>query len=250
MLTAQDFFDLSQTTHAGLFAGTTYVWDALAVLSAYIRRRLDTDLKPNVAGMAFHPSTVIDGDDIYIGAGTVIEPGVYLKGPAIIGRNCEIRQGAYLRGDVILGDGVVLGHTSEIKHSLLLDHAHAPHFAYIGDSLLGARVNLGAGTKLSNLTVTSYKDPATRQRPTIAIEVGGQRIDTGLSKFGAVLGDDVQLGCNCVTNPGCLVGPRTLVYALVSLAKGYHPADSVIKLRQQMEVTSRRRAGAGRPAKG
>lgn len=240
MLHARDFFDLSQTQFADLFDETTYVWEALNRISGYVLERLERDLKPNSSQYAYPPSTVIVGD-VHIGEGTRIDPGVFIEGPTIIGKNCELRQGAYIRGNVLMDDGAILGHTSELKNTVMLRDAHAPHFSYLGDSLLGARVNLGAGTKLSNLAVTSAKDPATNKRPTIVIEAEGQRYDTGLVKMGAILGDDVQLGCNSVANPGTLVGPRTLVYALVSLAKGYYPPDRVIKLRQQWEITERRR---------
>ena len=120
-----------------------------------------------------------------------------------------------------------------------LPHAAAPHFAYVGDAILGHRVNLGAGTKLSNLGILSAKDPTTGRRPTIKLTIDDQVYDTGLTKLGAILGDDAQTGCNAVLNPGCIVGPRTLVYANASLRKGYHPADSIIKLRQNLRAMGR-----------
>jgi bifunctional N-acetylglucosamine-1-phosphate-uridyltransferase/glucosamine-1-phosphate-acetyltransferase GlmU-like protein len=135
--------------------------------------------------------------------------------------------------------GSILGHASEAKHSLLLPRAHAPHFNYIGDSILGHRTNLGAGTKLSNLTLVSEKDPETGRRPTVEIEIDGIQYDTGLAKFGAILGDDAQTGCNAVLNPGCLVGRCTLIYANLSLRKGYYPPYSIVKLRQESEVAPR-----------
>jgi NDP-sugar pyrophosphorylase family protein len=238
MLHAHDFFDLSSSAHAAIFDHTDYVWQAIAKIGAYIHQR--HDLQPNAHTISAHPSVVFKTPHIYIGAGTRIEPGVMIEGPAIIGANCEIRQGAYLRENVILSDGAIVGHTSELKNVLMLENAAAPHFSYLGDSILGARVNLGAGTKLSNLAVSSKPDPATHKRPTIVLHIDGQQYDTGLSKMGAVLGDDVQIGCNAVLNPGCLVGARTWVYALASLPKGYHPADSIIKVKQQFEVIERR----------
>jgi len=135
--------------------------------------------------------------------------------------------------------GSVLGHASEAKNAIFLPGAHAPHFNYIGDSILGHRTNLGAGTKLSNLTLVSERDPLTKKRPTIRLTVEGRVIDTGLEKLGAIIGDDVQTGCNSVMNPGCLIGPRTLVYANVSLRKGFYPADSIIKLHQDNETVGR-----------
>ncbi len=135
--------------------------------------------------------------------------------------------------------GSVLGHASEAKNSLFLPQAHAPHFNYVGDSILGHRANLGAGTKLSNLTIISEKDRMTGERPTIQIQVEDLIYDTGLAKLGSILGDDAQTGCNSVLNPGCLVGPRTLVYANLSLRKGYYGADQMIKLRQSISLAKR-----------
>ncbi|MBE2267388.1 MAG: glucose-1-phosphate thymidylyltransferase [Anaerolinea sp.] len=239
MLQAGDFFSLEATEHAALFANTEFVWDAVKVIEDYVQQCLQTTHRPTTSGLRVHETTVLEGDDIYIGEGTVIEPGVYIKGPVVIGKHCEIRQGAYLRGNVVLGDGVVIGHTTELKNTVMLEHAHAPHFAYLGDSIVGRSANLGAGTKLSNLPVNSFKDKATKKRPTIRFTLDGQVYDTGLAKLGAILGDDVQTGCNCVLNPGCLIGPRTLVYPLMSLGKGYFPGDSVIKLRQQIDIAPR-----------
>jgi bifunctional N-acetylglucosamine-1-phosphate-uridyltransferase/glucosamine-1-phosphate-acetyltransferase GlmU-like protein len=139
---------------------------------------------------------------------------------------------------MLAGSG--LGHCSEAKNSLFLPRAHAPHFNYVGDSVLGHDVNLGAGTKLSNLAMSSEKDPQTGKRPSIRLIIDGQHYDTGLAKMGAILGDGAQTGCNSVLNPGCVVGRRSLVYANLSLPKGYYPPDTVIKLRQTMPQSPRR----------
>lgn len=241
MLHASDFFAPSQ--HSAIFDGTDYVWQAIAKISTYIQEQHATRFVPNAHEIELHPTVVLKSpEQIYIGAGTRIAPGVMIEGPAIIGANCDIRQGAYLRDNVILGDGAIVGHTSELKNTLMLEGAAAPHFSYLGDSIMGARTNLGAGTKLSNLPVTSKPDPVTHKRPTIVIEVDGQRYDTGLAKMGAILGDDAQVGCNSVLNPGALVGARTWVYALASLSKGYYPADSIVKVKQQFEIVEKRQS--------
>jgi NDP-sugar pyrophosphorylase family protein len=151
-----------------------------------------------------------------------------------------VRHGAYVRSNALVSRGCVVGHATEVKNSILLPGAHAPHFNYVGDSILGRKVNLGAGTKLSNLTVVSVKDPATGKRPTLKITVAGEVFDTGLAKLGAILGDGAQTGCNSVLNPGVLIGPRSLVYANASLPKGYYPGDTIIKLRQTFEYAERR----------
>ena len=229
-------FNLSDPATALFFDGCAYVWEALARLKGHVARL--------TAGGRRIDGTVMDGAwlsdaAIVIEEGAVVEPGAYVVGPAYIGRGAVVRHGAYVRENVILLDGAILGHASEAKHALFLPHAAAPHFAYVGDSILGHRVNLGAGTKLSNLGILSEKDPNTGRRPTIHLTIGDRDYDTGLTKFGAILGDDAQTGCNSVLNPGCIVGRRTLVYANASLRKGYHAADSIIKLRQNLRAMGR-----------
>lgn len=160
------------------------------------------------------------GRDIYLGSGTVVEPGAYIKGPVFVGRQTEIRQGAYLRGNCIVGDGCVVGHVTEMKNSIFFNGAKAGHFAYIGDSLVGKNCNLGAGTKLANLKVLPGN---------IRIKHEGRIIDTGLRKFGAVLGDETETGCNSVTNPGTLLGPRSIAGPNATIKAGVYPARSVIR---------------------
>jgi NDP-sugar pyrophosphorylase family protein len=237
MLRPADFFDLSDPEVAAFFDGCDYVWKAVAALKGHVQRlvgdgqRIDGDVMPG-AYLSDRP--------IYVAPGARIEPGAFVLGPAYIGAGSVVRHGAYVRENVILLPGSVLGHASEAKNSLFLPGAHAPHFNYIGDSILGHDVNLGAGTKLSNLTVVSEKDADTGKRPTILLEVGGKTYDTDLAKLGAILGDGVQTGCNSVLNPGTLLGPRSLVYANLSLRKGYYGGDTVIKLRQQIKQSPRR----------
>ena len=181
----------------------------------------------------------ISDRSIYIGEGARIEHGAYVHGPAYIGAGAVVRHGAFVRENAVLLAGSVLGHASEIKNSLLLPGAHAPHFNYVGDSVLGHRVNLGAGTKLSNLGILSEKDRLSGKRPFIKIPIHDEIYDTGLAKLGAIMGDDAQTGCNSVLNPGCLIGKNSLVYANLSLRKGYHPPNSIIKLRQKTSKVKR-----------
>jgi NDP-sugar pyrophosphorylase family protein len=162
----------------------------------------------------------IDGEDIEIGAGTIVEEGAYIKGPVIIGKYNEIRNGAYVRGEVITGNHCIIGHSSEVKSSVFLDGAKAPHFAYVGDSVLGANVNLGAGTKVSNLKITGDE---------IMIQTDEGNVATGLRKFGALIGDDVETGCNCVINPGTILGKKSMVYPCVAVRKDIYPQKSIIK---------------------
>ncbi len=232
-----DYFDLSDPDTALIFAGCRTAWEPLFDLPRRIREL--SARHPGIQGEV-HPGAWLGSDAITIAPGAVVEPGAYITGPAYIGPGAVVRHGAYVRENVILLSGSLLGHASEAKNAVFLPGAHAPHFNYVGDSILGARANLGAGTKLSNLTIHSEKDPATGKRPTIVLHDDGEEVDTGLTKLGAILGDDVQTGCNAVLNPGCLVGPRTLVYANLSLRKGIHPADSILKLRQNTTAFPRR----------
>jgi UDP-N-acetylglucosamine diphosphorylase / glucose-1-phosphate thymidylyltransferase / UDP-N-acetylgalactosamine diphosphorylase / glucosamine-1-phosphate N-acetyltransferase / galactosamine-1-phosphate N-acetyltransferase len=216
MLSVSDFFDVSGFAHAALFENEEvwYVWDPLRLLRSYLEQLDLGEIRGEVM-----PGAHILGSHIFIGEGTIVEPGAVIKGPAYIGANTEIRSGAYIRERVLVGDHCVVGHTTEIKNSIMLDGSQAGHFAYIGDSILGNAVNLGAGTKLANLKL---------DRTNVKIKVDGQWVDTGMRKLGAIFGDQVQAGCNTVTNPGTLLGKRSIVYALSS-PRGYYPPDSVIK---------------------
>ena len=226
MLHPEDFFDFSKTKYADIFEGAEYPWEVLRRISDYIKAHL----RPGIHGQVSPLSFV--GEAVYIGPGTVVEPGVMIKGPAIIGANCEVRAGAYLRENVLVGDEVVVGHTTEIKNSLLFDEAEVPHFAYVGDSVLGWKAHLGAGVKISNVKVN---------RTLVVVTFEGQRYETGLRKFGAILGDQVEIGCNTVLNPGTLVGKRTLGYANISM-HGFYPPDSIVKLRQSHEIVERQKS--------
>ena len=131
-----------------------------------------------------------------------------------------------------------MGHASEAKNAILLPGAKAPHFCYVGDSVLGHKVNLGAGTKLSNMPIT-IGNSAPGDHRTITVVIDGRPIDTGLRKFGAILGDGVQTGCNVVLNPGTLIGPHSLVYPNATIPKGLHGKDMIVKLRQRLEEVPR-----------
>jgi len=189
-----------------------------AALAALPSQRIETGVDPRV---------VLRGDRIVIGAGTRLAPGATLEGPLRIGCDCEIRPGAYLRGGVWLGNGCVVGANVEVKRAILLDHAKAPHLSYVGDSILGRGVNLGAGTILSNFR---------HDGAAITIPIDGGELATGRRKLGALLGDGVATGCNSVLSPGCVVGAGTRLYTGVQLRSGVWPAGSLVKLRQRLEV--------------
>ena len=225
MLSAVHFFDLSRSKYKDLFDDTEYTWDALKKLPQYVI----SNLKPGIFGKV-SPLAFVEGD-VYIGFGTIVEPYSVIKGPVIIGDNCQIRAGAYIRDYVIVGDNSVVGHTTELKCCLLFNEVSVPHFCYVGDSILGWKSHLGAGVKISNVKINNEH---------VIVNVHGTRYETDLHKFGAILGDEVEIGCNSVLNPGTLIGKRTLVYANASL-RGFYPSDSIIKIRQQYEIVERKK---------
>ena len=186
----------------------------------------DGEVLPNAS--VVYAGAVLMDDEIQIGKGTVIEPGTLIKGPAIILNNTEVRQGAYLRGNIMVGNKCVVGHTTEMKSAVMLGESKAGHFAYIGNSILG-KVNLGAGTKLANLKIVASP---------VVLNINGAKHETGLKKFGAILGDGVETGCNTVTAPGTLLGKSVLVYPNATV-RGYHPPNTVIKLKQDQKYHQR-----------
>ena len=239
-LSPVDFFDKDaqlESIHE-LIVDCQFVWEILPKIENFLSALLQN--KQVINGTVSKDAYISD-KPLVIHETAVVEPGAFIQGPAYIGEGVLIRHGAYVRDNVIMLSNSLLGHASEAKNSLFFPHAHAPHFNYIGDSILGSHVNLGAGTKLSNLTVVSEKDFKTGKRPTIKLTVNGQEYDTKLAKLGAILGNNAQTGCNSVLNPGCLVGKNTLVYANASLRKGYYPPNKMVKLRQQLEVTVRKK---------
>ena len=178
-----------------------------------------------------YAGVVLFDDNISLGEGTVVEPGALIKGPTMIGNNSEVRQGAYIRGNCLVGDRCVVGHTTEIKGGVMLNGAKAGHFAYIGDSILGNNVNLGAGTKLANLKIFGSE---------ITFKIEGQIYKTGLRKLGAIIGDRAEMGCNSVCNPGTLLGKASLVYPNITVPGGFFPNNSLIRIKTKNAVTVRR----------
>lgn len=266
MLAAQSFFALAEFAHAGVFAGTVRVWEALANLKLYMEAatgalpedgRLASGIplvEPLVLhagrlfpvrdceisygdvvrgglcvrreGQALPGATVLMagavflGRRIELGQGVLVEPGAMIKEPAIIGDHTEVRQGAYLRGYCLIGQRCVVGHTTEVKHSIFLNDAKAGHFAYVGDSILGGEVNLGAGTKLANFRFLPGE---------VRVKTPDGVISSGLRKFGAIFGDRVQTGCNSVTSPGALVGPEGIIMPNTTVPSGFHPARCMLR---------------------
>lgn len=183
----------------------------------------------------------ISSHGVFIGKGTMLESGAIIKGPLLIGSGCEIRQGAYLRGDTIIGSGCVVGHVTEVKGSIFMDGAVAGHFAYVGDSVIGRRVNLGAGTKLANLQFRTKTEIDTGEIKPISMLSESSVIHTGLAKLGAVVGDYSEIGCNTVTSPGVHIGAHCWIYPNTSLAKGFFGKGSVIKNRGGVTLDVKKR---------
>ena len=223
MFKAEDLFDLTQTEHAAIFDGCKFAWDALKKIEAWL------DKVPKQNPPERFPGASI-GERVLIGEGTVVEPGAMIKGPAIIGKNCQIRHNAYIRENVILGDGCVVGNSSELKNALLFNGAQAPHYNYIGDSILGHKAHLGAGVKISNVKLFSGN---------VEVEVEGVPFDTGLRKFGALLGDGAEVGCNAALNPGSILGRGAVIYPNV-FWRGILPANTIAKNKAEIEVVVKR----------
>ena len=223
MYTAVDLFDLSQTEHAAVFADDAPAWEALPRIAGYLESELQPAVHATVSTQAFIGKNVFLGDD------TVVEPGAYIEGPAIIGRNCQIRHGAYIRANVIVGDDCVVGNSCELKNALLFNYCQVPHFNYVGDSILGHHAHLGAGVVLSNLKSIPGN---------IIVGQAEDAVDTGLRKFGALVGDRAELGCNSVLNPGSIIGRDSVVYPNTNW-RGVLSANHIVKNRAQQEVVER-----------
>lgn len=222
-----DYLDLAHTGHPELFDGSTAVWEAVGRIAACLRETLMP---------ANHARRIGDshiGDRVFIGKGTVIQPGATILGPAWIGENVLIGPGCFLRENVILGDHVIAGNSCEFKNCVVFERAEIPHFNYVGDSIVGFRAHLAAGVILSNYRLdharVTIPDP----------HVPGAVIDTGLEKFGAVIGDAVDIGCNAVISPGSLIGRRCLLYPGVHW-RGVLESGRIVKLRQSLQVVERR----------
>jgi NDP-sugar pyrophosphorylase family protein len=224
MFAPADYLSLEHTAHPKLFENQKYIWDALKQIASYLQFRLKPGVLGELMGKPF-----ISGH-VFIGQGTIVESGAVLKGPAWIGENCQIRSGCYVRENVIVGNEVVMGNSCEFKNSILFDGAQVPHFNYVGDSILGYRAHLGAGVILSNVKL---------DRAEIAVSSEQGDIATGLTKFGAIVGDHTEIGCNAVINPGSILGRHCLVYPGVNF-RGVLPHRSIVKLRQELQVLERR----------
>ncbi len=262
---ADGFFSLEDFLHKDLFADQSHVWGGLRNLKEYmngwtytalpewIQRDIPLSETVIVYDNEWMPATgceitfgdapkgellvkkdgavlegasvvmagvVLSGNNFDLGKGVLIEAGAFLQSPIILGDRSVVRHGAYLRGYCLVGRRCVLGHVTEVKHTIFMDDAKAGHFAYLGDSMLGHNVNLGAGTKLANLRFV---------KGDVRIKTKEGFLSTGLRKMGAILGDNVQTGCNSVTNPGTLLGKNSMVLPCVMVPSGFHTKHSIIR---------------------
>jgi NDP-sugar pyrophosphorylase family protein len=224
MFAPAQFLSLEHTAHPKLFEDQQFVWNALKQIASYLQFRLKPAVLGELVGRPFISANV------FVGRGTVVEQGAVLKGPAWIGENCHIRSGCYVRENVVVGNGVVMGNSCEFKNSIIFDEAEVPHFNYVGDSILGFKAHLGAGVILSNVKL---------DRGEISVATDEGNIATGLTKFGAIVGDRTEIGCNAVINPGSVLGRDCLIYPNVNF-RGVLPESRVVKLRQEVQILERR----------
>ena len=215
MLKTKELFDLSHTLAAPLLEKTEYPWEALDGIKAFILalgEQLDKE--------AFdHPS-----EGVWIAKDARVAPTAFIGAPCIIGHETEVRHCAFIRGSALIGDGAVVGNSVEIKNAILFDKVQVPHFNYVGDSILGYQSHMGAGSVTSNVK---------SDKTLVVVKNGDEQIATGRKKFGAMVGDQVEVGCNSVLNPGTVLGRRASVYPLSSV-RGVVPADHIYKSRTEI----------------
>lgn len=217
-ITTDDLFDPARVPEPlRTLLDTPQPWEVLARIDAFLASLVDR------RDGSVHPTAVVEGP-VFLAEGAEIGPHALVQGPCWIGEGAQVGHGAYLRGWVVMAPGAKVLHASEVKRSLLLADARAPHFNYVGDSVLGSGVNLGAGVKLANFK--AFGTP---------IQADGR--ETGLRKFGAAVGDDVSIGCNAVLAPGTLVGPGSIIYHGATV-RGSVPARTVVKLKQPLEFAA------------
>ncbi len=210
MFNAKNYFDYSRTIAAPLFDGIEYPWEVLPRLESFILA-----LGPMLPADEFEQVS----DNVWISRSAVVAPTASITGPCIVDSGAQIRHCAFIRGNVIVGKGTVVGNSCEVKNSLLFDEVEAPHFNYVGDSILGYKSHLGAGAITSNIK---------NDKKNVEVHFQLGSIETNMRKLGAIVGDGVQVGCNCVLNPGTVIGKETRIYPLNSI-RGWIDEKSIYK---------------------
>ena len=209
-LTVKELFNLNETIAKDLLNSVTYPWEALPKISAFI-----VELGETLDEEKYEKRD----KDIWIAKNATVATTAYIHGPAIIGENAEVRHCAFIRGNAIVGEGAVVGNSTELKNVILFNKVQVPHYNYVGDSILGYKSHMGAGSITSNVK---------SDKTLVTIRTEENILETGLRKFGAILGDEVEVGCGSVLNPGTVVGSHTNIYPL-SMVRGYVPAKSIYK---------------------
>ena len=217
-LTVKALYNLEETIAKDIFEGVTYPWEVLPKIGSFIMELGNTLSEEEYDKV---------GENVWIAKSAKVFPSAYINGPAIIGKNAEVRHCAFIRGNAIVGEGAVVGNSTELKNVILFNKVQVPHYNYVGDSVLGYKAHMGAGSITSN--VKSDKLP-------VIVKYQDETVATGLKKFGAMVGDCVEVGCGSVLNPGTVVGKNASIYPLSSV-RGYVPADSIYK--KQGEVAKR-----------
>lgn len=210
-----NLYTLSETIAADLFAGLTYPWEALPKISAFICE-LGKTLDPQKYEQK--------AENVWIAKSAKVAPSANINGPVIIDEEAEIRHCAFIRGNAIVGKGAVVGNSTELKNVVLFNKVQVPHYNYVGDSVLGYKAHMGAGSITSNVK---------SDKTLVVVKDGKDEIATGLKKFGAMLGDEVEVGCNSVLNPGSVIGNHSNIYPL-SMVRGVVPANSIYKKRNEI----------------
>lgn len=203
-------YDMSQTIASKVFEGCTYPWEVLPRIGAFI-----TELGETLSEEEYNKV----GENVWIAKSAKVAPTAYINGPAIIGKEAEVRHCAFIRGNAIVGEGAVVGNSTELKNVILFNKVQVPHYNYVGDSILGYRAHMGAGSITSNVK---------SDKTLVEITSNGKRMKTNLKKMGAMLGDNVEVGCNSVLNPGTVIGREANIYPL-SMVRGYVKEKSIYK---------------------
>lgn len=213
--TIENMLDLNETIAKELFEGKTYPWEVLPEIGTFIKK-LGESLDPEEYERR--------GEDVWIARTASVAPTACVNGPAIIGKNAEVRHCAFIRGNAIVGEGSVVGNSTELKNVVLFNSVQVPHYNYVGDSVLGYKSHMGAGSICSNVK---------SDKKLVVVKNGEEKIETGLKKFGAMLGDHVEVGCGSVLNPGTVIGPHSNIYPLSSVREVV-PAGSIYKKRGEV----------------
>ena len=210
-----NLYNLNETIAKELLESVTYPWEALAKINDFILE-LGNKLDPEKYDKI--------GEDVWIAKTAKVMPTAYIHGPAIIGENAEVRHCAFIRGKAIVGEGAVVGNSTELKNVILFNKVQVPHYNYVGDSILGYKAHMGAGSITSNVK---------SDKKLVVVKNGKEQIETGIKKFGAMIGDEVEVGCSSVLNPGTVVGKNSNIYPLSSV-RGVIPEKSIYKNKNEI----------------